>query len=272
MAKGNIGNLLQHFVALEAGRRLLKAWSKPSEPIEYIDCYSTAPWEPADCANTQGYLVKIGQFEKTAQADDLTAKTFIDAWTGRYGAPLPPIREREYPNTVVLLRTAFPDQAWNWRLHEIEEKKRVQLEALIGAPVEADWKTSTMIRNRALPADRPSWIMLDPKKILRKEKPNDDGSLASNWLRYLCGTLALDVNGATIAAAPPRMLTIFSYSDKDDLAEEVVQEAFGSYAWRIHRVRSGPHGRATYHQAWVITNKSCGDAADFDLQPLWDKW
>ena len=61
MVKGNIGNLMQHFVVLRVAQRMLELWQKPEIPIEYIDCFSMAPWEPIE-VNKQGFANQIESF------------------------------------------------------------------------------------------------------------------------------------------------------------------------------------------------------------------
>jgi hypothetical protein len=283
MAKGNIGNLLQHFVGLSCARRLVEM--SAGKPIEYIDCYSMAPWEPTRGRNPQGFVSTVQQFEWMMAEGDFVARTFLTAWVGRYGKDAIPARplDREYPNTAVLLRTAFPDQPWNMRLHDAEPTNRKDLEKwsqhqLLGTyRVEGDWIKSSLIQKAPMPQDTAVMVMLDPYQIVDDGNPKADegGYLSKQLLRYLFGRLALNAHERE-AAAGPCVNVLLSYSDAEpDDSDRVVREVFAQSKWVIERIQSGPwsvNGRPSYHQAWVVTKGVSSSLAPPTFQQAWDRW
>ena len=58
MAKGNLGNLLQHFVAIHAADALVRN-SPEGAKLVYVDCFSMAPWEEIEKRN--GEFCQFGE-------------------------------------------------------------------------------------------------------------------------------------------------------------------------------------------------------------------
>lgn len=95
MAKGNIGNLLQHFVALNVAEKVVNYWNKPESPIEYVDCFSMAPWESLDCTQPQGFKRLINTFPTRSDAGDFVANVFINVWNGKYDINNTPVKVKD---------------------------------------------------------------------------------------------------------------------------------------------------------------------------------
>jgi len=293
MAKGNIGNLLQHFVGLNCIERLVRDWEytnsykESPEPIDYIDCYSMAPWEPVEGRNPQGFVQQINTFPQKAAGGDMVACTFIKAWNQQYGVganvPGSP-RDRDYPNTAVLLKTAFPDQAWNMRLHDIDPMKRAQLSAWARAQapgtyeVEGAWRESGLIRRRPASSDHPVVVMLDPYQLVQDDhaKDGETGYLSEQELVFLLGRHMLDLLPRQSGKDAPGLILLFSYADSDpDQTDNLVRSVLSNTEWHVEQVRAGPyrvHTNSTFHQGWVA---SCGLPTPLvapSLQGAWDSW
>src|SRR5271157_1699557 len=105
MAKGNVGNLVQHFTALKVADRIVDLWNRPEIPIEVIDCYSMGTWEDMVASQTPQrarFVERCNSFQATR--DDFVADVFNKAWATRYGRNVPPtVADRQYPNTPFLL-------------------------------------------------------------------------------------------------------------------------------------------------------------------------
>lgn len=285
MAKGNLGNLLQHFVALRVAERMVKEWSQPSKAIELIDCFAMAPWEELEPQNVSTpqrsrFVQRVGQM--SSATDDLVASTYHNAWRNKYGKAIPPnITERSYPNTALLLKTAFPDQAWFMRLHEVVDEKHTELvkwARSVGPAfvrIARDWSQSSLVFRNPAPADRPVLVILDPNKIVDDghEKANDDCYLPERLLRFLISKDALDLEASHVA---PVIALLFSYSeDKPDMSHAVVTRVFASSQWAIERVCSGPWpdvGRKKTHQAWIVSSGVSNPILGESVQEVCDRW
>lgn len=290
MAIGNIGNLLQHFVALRAAERVVAAWNRPNDPIEYIDCYSMAPWEPITGNQPQGFVSRINSFPEKVQNNDFVASVFRQAWAAKYPADQLPERpqDREYPNTAALLRAAFPTQMWRMRLHEDDSTqpgKRRLLEDWARCQnngeflVEGDWQTSRLICRSPVPTDRPVIVMLDPFRIVGD---NDEGGeragyLRTGLLRFLLGCLALNISGQNEDRTVPMVVCLFSYSDRlpnVDVPNGIVAAQFQGN-WNVERVQSGPwqgHAGPTFHQAWIASTGIDTPVIGENAQSAWENW
>lgn len=279
MAKGNIGNLLQHFIGLSCAKRLVDM--SAGKPIEYIDCFSMSPWEPIDGSNAKDFKLKVLQFEKMKTEGDFVASVFLAAWARRYGenVSLPEPLRREYPNTAVLLRTAFPDQPWNMRLHDADPTNRQNLEqwSREQSPgsyrVDGDWTRSSLISKAPIPPESAAMVMLDPYQIVRNdhERADESGYLPERRLRFLHGAHALNVQERT-EAAQPLVVTLFSYSDfNPNNADRVVRNVFSGEKWKIERVMCPctVRGHQAFHQGWAVSQ---GISAPLELQTKWNGW
>lgn len=283
MAKGNTGNLLQHFVALQVAQRLVERWNQPVRQIEYIDCYSMAPWEPIEADSSPGFTRLVSALPTKKQRGDFVASVFIKAWGEQGGVAAEP---RVYPNTAVLLTAGFPKQAWRMRLHESDlagEGKRQQLEAWARQCsselcVEGDWTRSSLIQNAPAPRDRPVFIMLDPYQIVSDSAPfaGKPGYLSERELQYLVEGQALDiVRRPADPQAQPAVITLFSYSDANPaVAGQIVRERFEG--WHICEIRTTAYRRqsaaAQFHACWIVSTGLGSPALAAEAQAEWDHW
>lgn len=287
MAQGNIGNLLQHFVALNCAERLLGAWGKYDQEVVYVDCFSMAPWEPVQGGQPQGFVGRVDTFARDTAAGDLTATTFLKAWERRYHPnPIPDHpQRRDYPNTAVLLRTAFPRQAWEMRLHDIDEDKQADLVQWANSEREDGFRGSIKVAGRhqnsplisrcPVTPDRAVFVMLDPDQIVPKARSDRD--FDTEQLYQIFGGYRLDIlSRPKESDAAPALITLFSYSDRwGDDTDEIVTRRFEPEGWIIERVKSGPwnnRGDETYHLGWAV---SCGlppQVPGRSLQIAWDEW
>jgi len=288
MAVGNIGNLLQHFFALRVAQKVVNEWNRPTEPIEYIDCFSMAPWEPITGGQPQGFVSVVRSFDEKATNGDFVAQALLQAWRNRYGESAVPDhpKNREYPNTALLLANSFPNQQWTMRLHEndfAEKGKQDRLRSWgdsqtnSSVSVEGDWQQSTQIRNCPAAKDRPVIVMLDPFRIVPDgtDRSNDPGYLRAGLLQFLCGEHALGICSKGSKRLAPVVLCLFSYSDVlPEVPLRVVQSQFNN-DWNIEHVRSGPwklRGKDSYHQGWVVSQNLGTPVLAIEPQAEWDRW
>ena len=292
MAKGNIGNLLQHFVAMTCAERLVASWDQPDVPIEYIDCYSMSPWETIEDDKWKSGSEKVREFDNLAARGDSLARAFRDAWRTYYaGSSLPADPcQRVYPNTAVLLATAFPYQLWAMRLHDIKDTKQEELRTWFNARckcsfnVEANWTTAAHLRGQPIGLEHPILLMMDPYKIIKESQINekneidvDHGYLPQNWLRALLGGLYLGLNEQTGAnRKAPIVLTLFSYADSNPSdANSVVRAELAKGNWSIDHIQTQPHqlfGNRVVDQAWVATYGLTTPVVGPKMQAAWDTW
>ena len=287
MAQGNLGNLLQHFVALNCAERLLDHWQAREKPVVYADCFSMQPWEAVERGNREGFEAVLSQFERKAGENDLVARTFLTAWTALYHpdrVPDDPL-DRAYPNTAVLLRTAFPRQTWEMRLHDIVSEKRLALRdwASRQSPgtyaVEGCWRSSPLLCQNPVPTDAAAFLMLDPYKIVQTNRGKDyhDGYMDGEQIRALIGGFRLQLDERPPDAhAAPVLMTLFSFSDPDpEGKDELVRGYFKYLGWSVESVQCAPKRTwkmQTRHLGWVV---SCGLPAPVlgrPLQDAWDDW
>jgi hypothetical protein len=291
VAKGNIGNLLQHFVALRVAQRLIENWGHPDISIEYIDCYSMAPWEPVTGRQPQGFVDLVRQFPVKRNHGDFVASVFLQAWWDHYYAPseVPGHpQQRNYPNTAVLLRTGFPKQKWNMRLHEDDSTEAGKFDKLStwasqqnngNYEVHNDWTGSPLILNRPVPNDRPALIMLDPFQIVsdRAISAGRGDYLPASRLQFLVGQHALSLQRqAENNRSKPIVLTLFSYSDANpQIADRIVREQFPSDCWHVEWVQSGPwqgrNGR-NWHVGWIVSTVLGESVLRSSAQEEWNRW
>ncbi len=290
MAMGNIGNLLQHFVALRVAQRLVENWNQANKPIEYIDCYSMAPWEPITGAQPQGFVDLVRRFPAKQEQRDFVGDVFLKAWEDRYSPDEVPVhpQQRDYPNTAVLLRAGFPEQAWGMRLHEddsTEEEKNVALSEWArnqtngSYQVAGDWTQSTLIRNCPAPTDRPVFLMLDPFQIVtnRNAAANNGGYLPERLLRFLSGQHALSICKQMVnGESKPIVVTLFSYADaRPKVADRIVRGQFADEYWQVESVQAGPcqgrNGR-NWHVGWIVSTGLESPLLGQPAQDEWNRW
>ena len=291
MAKGNIGNLLQHFVALRVAEHLVTAWGQPEEAIEYIDCFSMAPWEAIKGNQASGFAERVKTFEEKATHGDLVAEVFLKAWNERYAGQVIPKhpRSRDYPNTAVLLTTAFPQQHWNMRLHEDDSSaagKHASLatwaaERTQGTySVNGKWAQSEKIFNAPVPIDRPVMVMLDPVQIVKDDSTKADNAayLSAQRIRYLFGEHALRVSRRDRQAhLKPLVIMAFSFAEAyPEYSNKIMNDQFKpADGWHIDHVLLGNRpGRPTEsaHQGWIISSGIDKPIFEHSLQTEWDNW
>jgi hypothetical protein len=225
----------------------------------------------------------VQQFGRMAENGEFVASTFLAAWESRYGkkgVPNHPLK-REYPNTAVLLGTAFPTQTWNMRLHDIRYREDLENWSRQQSPgtyrVEGDWTKSSLIQKAPMSQEMPVLVMLDPYQIVDDRNPKADkgGYLSKQLLRYLFGPHALNALMREGTAGPCVNL-LFSYSDAEpDEPDRVVRAVFPEGIWAVERVQSGPwsvNGRPSYHQGWVVTKGMSVRLAVPSFQEAWDQW
>ncbi|MFS8069619.1 MAG: hypothetical protein ACMG6S_24910, partial [Byssovorax sp.] len=186
MAKGNVGNLLQHFVAIRAAHQLFAAHGDVRAETTYVDCHSMAPWEPIQRRGPK-YPDFIHALASARAPSDPVAAAFQAAWQV-YPEDLPanPVA-RLYPNTAVLLAAGLPHVRWSMRLHDIEPSPRDLLETWgrqrpWPVAVHGDWNRSPLVRK--CQATGPTLVMLDPYKVT-VGKPKSSGDLRVDDLRLI---------------------------------------------------------------------------------------
>lgn len=283
MAMSNIGNLLQHFMAIHAADAIRKVYSGENSKVIYVDGFAMAPWEPIK--NPKAPFGQIlDSFGSRAANGDLVAATFQTAWAAHYGSrPAPdPATTRDYPNTAVLLQAAFPEVNWEMRLFDIDPDKQNAL----GAWAESHPQLSTTIGGNCfdgvlghpVPADFPALLMLDPYRFLPESHPDKykEGMLPENKLRGMLGKHSLDLlSRPSSPTALTALVLLFSYTESNpDATDRVVAEFFGKYGeWYIERVMVQAKGSRpnTFHQGWWICSddKRLGGSG---LQERWDQW
>jgi hypothetical protein len=288
MAKGNVGNLLQHFVALRCAEVLLSSWSLRSELVLYVDCFSMAPWEPVEGDNPQGFVGIIERFEEKAKNGDRVAQAFLTAWQQHYlpeDVPAHP-QHRDYPNTASLLRAAFPHQSWLMRLHDVVPWKRTALEKWGNEQMPGNcavggaWKESLLIQRNPVSPDRACFVILDPYQIVPDQHPkaSEGGYLAEQDIKYLFGRFGLNMITRPIQpGSAPGLITLFSYADANrKVTNQIVLDRFSSSGWNIESVSSGPWNTFgnpdNYHLGWVVSCRLPTPILGQSLQAAWDDW
>lgn len=273
VAKGNVGNLLQHFVAVRAAHTLATFESSVRGPTTYIDCYAMAPWEPIE-KRGPGFPELVGALANASPTSDPVVAAFHAAWRVHPGnLPADPAA-RLYPNTAMLLAAGLPQVAWNMRLHDIKPSVRTQLELWkLSQPwpvaIDSDWKCSPLVRD--CPAAGPALVMLDPLRVVigKATKP---GELRVDDLRLLVGPHCLNLKRrVNDPAAAPAIVTLFSYADSDpDVVDREIRTRVPS--WHVARLKlRGRGGRPNMHyQAWWIASHAAIGCAN--LPEEWAAW
>jgi len=283
MAKGNSGNLLQHFVALTVANAVVEAWAKPGEAIEYVDCFSMSPIEPIDAA--AGDFKERVKLIAEGDASDIVSQTLRTIWNENYPDGFPTVKKGFlYPNTALLLHRAF-EQKWNMRLHEINDEKRAELatwfeqnaEQLSGS-VNGAWRTSDQIMKSPVSRECPCIVMLDPSQVCKdnkelQKKADPDAYLTARSLHYIGGDQALNLLAHTNKECPKVML-MFSYSENNPAAtHHNVEETCAAIGMEMQRITTTDKSRAkpVTHQGWVVY-RDLPALEELDLQQAWDAW
>lgn len=275
MAKGNMGNLLQHYVALHAARAL----DAKAGAFEYVDLFAMAPWEGLERA-TAGFKHAIGTLD-ARPAEDRVAAAFRAAWARRYGKEvLPPAPKRQYPNTAALLLET-PVRLAKMAVCEHDETRREELQAYLDEHAQETphdvfgrWEDVRFAsRLNAL------MIMIDAYQVHRKTQATSKkpGYITVDRIRGVLGALGLLKRGDD-AAATPAVATIFSYGETEPDATHrvLLAELEGKWGWNVTRVQEpdvSPRaaGKTAWHQGWWCASHESVRAPE-DLQQRWEQW
>jgi hypothetical protein len=283
MAKGNMGNLAQHFVAIHSINQLVLRWNQPEAAIELIDCYSMAPWETLETSKTPQRRLFENRCRLFEHADDCQiADSFNQAWRNHYGRVVPiDVSDRMYPNTAVLLKAAFPNQRFRMRLHDNDGENFDQLKRLayvIGpdeVQVDRDWTQSRLIHGVPAPKDRPVALMLDPYKIVPNDhdRVSEAGYLTPRHIQYLLGPSALAIDSPR---KTPCVMIACSYSEQSPEASiGILTGVLANTGWSIETLVAGPFpdiGRTKSHVI-VVASMGCEKPIfDRPLQDMWNEW
>ena len=120
MAKGNLGNILQHFVAIMAADELLAQTGRFGDSVFYLDAFAMQPWEKLGMLTAGGAVAQprkdfseqYARMPGRAMKQDIVAKAFVQA-----GQQNPnKAAKGYYPNTAALLCAAFPTHPWEMDL------------------------------------------------------------------------------------------------------------------------------------------------------------
>lgn len=275
MAKGNIGNLLQHYVALHAARTL----DSLAGGFEYVDLFAMAPWEGLE-RRTPGFKAVIDSLD-TRPAGDPVAAAFRAAWARRYGKEIPALAtKRQYPNTAALFLDAGIRMS-KMALCEQDETRRAELQAYLdehaaATPHEVFGRWEEV---RFATRSNPMMVMFDPYQVHRKTQATSKklGYITVDKIRGVLGQLGLLKRGDDAAAAPA-IVTIFSFGELDPDATHRVLEAdlAGKWGWHLERIKepdvpARDATRAVWHQAWWCGSNEA-TKAPADLQQRWETW
>jgi hypothetical protein len=271
MAKGNIGNLLQHFVALHALQRLATV----ADRFAYVDLFAMEPWEdvPVPDAAFRDVLHTL-----PSRSADPVAAALIVAQQAR-GADL----TREYPNTTALaLHAGFP--LTSVTACEIDDTKRAKLERYIlegaaGTPLALHGDCT---KAKLAKCGGAAFVIMDPLQVdIDGAHGGQMGYISIAQIRGVLGSSKLDVLArAKTSSTEPCIATIFSYSEPTANADEtdraLRRELGDQWGWRITRVAEPTvlhtgRKRSALHQGWWCASAD-GVAAPADLQDSWDKW
>lgn len=268
VAKGNIGNFLQHFVALTAARRLAEV----AGTFEYVDPFAMAPWEgldreEADFAKIRGSL---------ATREDAIAHIFSTAFRER--TKTTPDR-REYPNTIALLLSAgiVPSRA---TLCEINDEKREELTSFLNKSNIASEVHGDFRKARFGACAGAALVVLDPLQVQAKKRNDASGYMTVDDVRGLLGAKLSLLGRAKKPASPPCIATIFSFSEVPQTADETDRalraDLETKYGWRVQRVRQAMvlttgNRRDGFHQAWWCASHESVEPVQ-DLQGAWNAW
>jgi hypothetical protein len=271
MAKGNIGNFLQHFVALYAMRRLAAIAGR----FAYVDLFAMRPWEDVPLADSAftGLLHSLLRRQM-----DPVASAFLAAQQARG-----PDKTLKYPNTLALALHAGFSLA-SVTACEIDDAKRVELERYVingvtGVPVAIHGDCT---KSRLAACEGAAFVTMDPFQVdIEAEHKGEDGYISIAQIRGALGSNKLDVLArARTTAADPCIATIFSYGEPTSNADEtdraLRRELGGRWGWRIARIaepttlRTG-RMRPALHQGWWCASDERAEAPA-DIQNAWDEW
>jgi hypothetical protein len=276
MAKGNAGNLLQHFIGLHAARCL----NERAGAFEYLDLFAMAPWEPAERAERE-YVALLDSF--AARPNDPIASVFLKAWAERYaGSDVPArSRDREYPNTMTLLLSAkiklesillceHDEGCWRALRTYLDEHA-----GKIPHQVYGSWQRAPLGA-----VSGPALVMLDPYQVhvTRTAATKPEGYLTVADVRGILGSTKLDLLGrATDAKGAPVIATLFSFGERNpEATDRALRVELEKYGWRVRTARvqtAATRNRKleAWHQAWWCASHD-SVAGPEDLQGEWDRW
>jgi hypothetical protein len=277
MAKGNIGNILQHYLAICAAEHLADrhgqkgmtskdSHRKIAQTLEYIDLFAMAPWEPIESEGRRWFAKSIEWMEV---AETPMARTFREAWRCHYendadGLPNDSPYARGYPNTATLILTGLHEESWRMRLHEVCPIKRHYLRdwARLQSPahrvkVGARWQESRLLSTN--PARGPVLILLDPHRITNNRPKPGLAFLSEKEIKKLIGPNMLDIAQRPASPDADRAIIVaLSYSDPDPgVPSDIVHRVFAPLGWKIDVIRvdePGQGGVDLFHQGWWIAS------------------
>jgi len=283
MAKGNTGNLLQHFVALTVAELVVQSWARPEDAIEYVDCFSMAPVEPIDSA--AGDFKERVKLIASGDASDVLSNTLRTFWNENYPDGFPTVKKGFlYPNTAAMLVQTF-EQKWNMRLHEVDDEKRAELAAwveknaeTVTGSVNGAWRESDTIMKAPVPRDCPVMVMLDPNQVCKdikelQKKADSGGYLTVRSLHYIAGEQALNLLSHT-SKDSPKVVLMFSYSENNPSAtHHNVEEMVEKINMQMQRITAVDKSRAkpVTHQGWVVY-RDLEALDELNLQEAWEAW
>jgi hypothetical protein len=277
MAKGNTGNLLQHFVAIMVADKIIRQLSD-STAIEYIDLFAMRPWEEINQAEDQ-FKKRIKAITDQKQpSNHCVTSSYRKAFTSKYPDATPPIRRGfSYPNTATLLEHGFPKQKWLMQLHDIDQSKQTALQEMIDkngkiqGTVLGKWQNSLEKRSQA--REGPVLAMLDPNQINLKAG-SDEAKLGVRQLISIASEHKLNLFTNTLNL--PAALLAFSYTDHEpDKVNRHLRQEIDNAGWEdivieriTTRAHTGTRGRDSVHQGWIIHK----NIKTLELQAEWDSW
>lgn len=245
MAKGNIGNLLQHFVAVHAMKRLAEA---SPDGVQYIDLFAMAPWEPLELKDEQFFQI----IQALGGRSDDVASALRNAEIER-GVPL----TQEYPNTLVLARQAGINLI-SATLCEKKESKRDELRAYLvrEMPTLSYHIHNTWSKSLAALVE-PAFVIMDPNRVLPDRGGEvEDNCISVGHVRSVLGSHQLNIlSRPGIPGSLPCVVTIFSYGQYDYQASQVdknLRELFKDRGWCVQRIAEPTkmRGQRSLAQAW----------------------
>jgi hypothetical protein len=270
MAKGNLGNLLQHFVALEAVRSLVAV----SPRVAYVDLFAMAPWEAV--ARPEKPFLRL-----IATLPHRPTDRFASALSATF-EQRPHATKHEYPNTL-LLALAAGARFTHITLCEIEAAKRAALEEFLIIKSLPHTLHGDCTAERLAGCVDAALVVMDPFQVVADPKTrNKPGYISIARIRGALGQIQLNVLGRPKASspAPPCVAVIFSYSEpkaKADATDRALRSMLANdWGWSVARVvepttlRVGQQ-RPALHQAWWCASDD-RVAAPPDLQDQWKRW
>ena len=271
MAKGNMGNFLQHFMGVTAASRLSERG-----PFDYVDPFAMAPWEALENGSDAQFVARFHQLASGSQ--DVVTGAFLAALRSKFPGDLPRQRaEIRYPNTVALLLAAgivpqhvlFCERDEDKRNQMVELLRRARVEHEAHEDAHGTWRRSCSIA---------TMVMLDPDKIRRDRSREEVRRIKVGEIRGLLGRLEI-LNRPAETDGAPCIITAFSFGNAGGDAHEVdrnLREEFDKRGWKLHGVRAeraDPYDatRRVFDQGWWLASHECVEPRG-SLTAAWTEW